>query len=258
MKSMRVVIVDDEPLGRRGVRLLLSNYRDVEIVAEAQDGRQAVRLLRKLEPDVVFLDVQMPEIDGFEVLRRLRGFRMPWVIFITAYDSFAIRAFDANALDYLVKPLREDRFEQALSRVRNRMQSEEAVRSAERLNALLDARNRETPEQASLDRLLVPDGNGAVLIGLDEIDWVEANDYYAAIHTRGRRILMRESLDELEARLGSGFVRAHRSAIVNLSRVEELRLKTRSAFLLLEDGTRVRVSRRRREIVHRAVEQFSR
>src|SRR5690349_4021215 len=180
MKCMRVVIVDDEPLARRGVRLLLSNHRDVEIVGVAKDGREAVRLLRRLEPDVVFLDVQMPEMDGFEVLRRLRGYRMPWVIFITAYDSFAIRAFDANALYYLVKPLNEDRFEEALCRARSRLQSEEAARSAERLNALLDARDGQMPDQPSGDRLLVRDGHGAVLIGLDEIDWVEADDYYAA------------------------------------------------------------------------------
>jgi two-component system LytT family response regulator len=252
MREIRAVIADDEPLARRGIRQLLAPHRDVAVVAEARNGRETVRALRALQPDLLFLDVQMPELDGFGVLREHGAAHMPAVIFVTAYDEFAVRAFDAHALDYLVKPVGEARFAEALERARERLRSADAVELSRRLSALLAAHERaRAASRAATQRLLVPTSAGGLVLDADEIDWIEADDYYAAIHARGRRHLIRESLASLEHRLDGGrFVRAHRSAIVNIDRVRELRGEpTGETVLVLRDGTRVPVSRRRREQV---------
>jgi two-component system LytT family response regulator len=260
--EIRAVIADDEPLARRGIRQLLAPHRDVTIVAEARNGVETVRALRTLQPDLLFLDVQMPELDGFGVLREVGAEHMPAVIFVTAYDDFAVRAFEANALDYLVKPVEEARFAQALERTRERLRSAEAVAVSRKLSALLALHERgRGASGASAARLLVPTSNGELVLDTDEIDWIEADDYYAAIHARGRRHLIRESLASLEQRLDAGqFVRAHRSAIVNVDRVRELRSANESAaetVLILRDGTRVPVSRRRREQVAAALRRLN-
>jgi two-component system LytT family response regulator len=250
MREIRALIIDDEPLARRGIRQLLGREMDVTVVGEARNGREALRSLRTLSPDLVFLDVQMPEVDGFGVIRAYGPERMPAVIFVTAYDAFAVRAFDAHAIDYLVKPLREARFAEAVQRVRDRLRSADAVALSRQLSALLattePAGDAQQPVVAR--RIVVPTSTGDLVLDPDEIDWIEADDYYAAIHTRGRRHLIRESLSSLETRLDvTRFVRAHRSAIVNLDRVREYR--TGEWSLLLRDGTRIAVSRRRREQV---------
>lgn len=257
---IRAVVADDEPLARRGIRQLLAAHGDVSLVAEARNGREAVDALRTLDPDLLFLDVQMPELDGFGVLRARGAERMPAVIFVTAHDEFAVRAFDAHALDYLVKPVEEARFAGALERVRERLRSREALAASDRLAALLAMHERRTSsraggaaERSSTRRLLVPTATGDLLISVEEIDWIEADDYYAAIHARGRRHLLRESLAALEERLdGARFVRVHRKALVNIDRVRELRAPAAGEMLLvLRDGTRVPVSRRRRDEVLR-------
>jgi len=232
VSKMRVVIVDDEPLARRGIRQLLAAHDDVEVAGEARNGRDAVRVLDALRPDLVFLDVQMPEIDGFEVLRRLDPKLALEVIFVTAYDTFAVRAFESRALDYLVKPVQEARFNEAMARARERR----------RLKA-------EHP------RRLVIGANGSdLLLDMAEVVWIEADDYYAAIHARGRRHLLRESLASLESRLDERrFVRVHRSAIVNLEQVREIGETT----IVLRDGTQLPLSRRRREQVAEAVRRFA-
>jgi two-component system LytT family response regulator len=258
---MRVVIVDDEPLARRGIRQLLKPHPDVDVVGEARNGREAVRVLRTLEPDLVFLDVQMPEMDGFAVLRQLD--RVPAVIFVTAYDSFAVRAFETHALDYLVKPVHEQRFHDSLQRARARMRSDDALALSDRLATLLGspASAESAPERADQARRLVVTVNGAdLLLDPGEIEWIEADDYYAAVHTRGRRHLIRESLDSLARRLDpSRFVRVHRSAIVNLANVREIRSeRDGAAAIVLLDGTRVALSRRRRELVAEAIRRFAR
>ena len=253
MREIRALIVDDEPLARRGIRQLLEKEEDITVVGEARNGREALRALRSLGPDLVFLDVQMPEVDGFGVLRAYGPERMPAVIFVTAYDAFAVRAFDAHALDYLVKPLREARFAEAVQRARERVRSADAVALSRQLSALLAANDaaRLTPVPETTRRIVVPTATGELVLEASEIDWIEADDYYAAVHTRGRRHLIRESLSSLETRLDAArFVRAHRSAIVNLDRVRELRTEgPGDCALLLRDGTRVPVSRRRREHV---------
>ena len=252
MDKIRAIIADDEPLARRGIRQLLGPHADVEVVAEARNGREAVRALRELKPDLLFLDVQMPEMDGFEVLREIGPKHMPAVIFVTAYDEFAVRAFDTHALDYLVKPLQEARFARALERMRERLRSSEAVELSRSLSALLANSEKERARQ----RILVPTSTGGLLLDVDEIDWIEADDYYAAIHAGRKRHLIRESLTSLDHRLDRArFLRTHRSAIVNVDRVRELRNEAGKTWLLLRDGSRVPVGRRRRDAVTRLLRQ---
>jgi two-component system LytT family response regulator len=243
MNKIRAIIADDEPLARRGIRQLLGPHRDIAVVAEARNGRETVRALRALKPDLLFLDVQMPGLNGFGVLREIGAKFMPAVIFVTAYDEFAVRAFDAHALDYLVKPLEEARFVEALERMRERLRSAKAVDLSRKLAALLATREKDRAQQ----RIVVPTARGDLVIDADEINWIEADDYYAAIHARQGRHLIRESLTSLEQRLDSTrFVRPHRSAIVNIDRVRELRSQGGETSLVLRNGVRVPVSRRRR------------
>lgn len=253
MSKIRAVIADDEPLARRGIRQMLAPHDDVEVVAEARDGRETVRALRELKPDLVFLDVQMPEMDGFAVVREIGATLMPAVIFVTAYDEFAVRAFDMHALDYLVKPLEKERFAQALERMRERLRSATAVDLSRKLAALLATRELERAKQ----RIVSPTARGKLVIEADEIDWIEADDYYAAIHAGQGRHLIRESLTSLEQRLESSqFVRIHRSVIVNVDRVCELRREAGEILLVLRNGVRVPVSRRQRARVARLLRRI--
>ena len=250
MDNIRSIIADDEPLGRRGIRQLLIRHPDIEVLAETRNGRETVRAIRELRPQLLFLDVQMPELDGFDVLREIGPRAMPAVIFVTAHDEFAVRAFDAHALDYLVKPLEEKRFAEALERMRERIRSVKAVDESKKLSALLAARDQERSKQ----RIMVPTSAGDLVLDADEIDWIEADDYYAAVHARHGRHLIRESLASLEQRLDSSrFLRAHRSAIVNVDRVREMTSDQGETLLVLSDGVRVPVSRRRRAQVTRAL-----
>ena len=261
--QIRALIADDEPLARRGIRQLLGSHADVTVVGESRDGRETLRALHALAPDLVFLDVQMPHLSGFDVLRAHGASRLPMVVFVTAYDEFAVRAFEAHAIDYLVKPVSESRFDDAMGRIRERRRSERALEVTQRLEALLAARESDRtpdPERAGAPRpaarrLVVPTASGEVVLDASEVDWIRAEDYYAAIHARGRRHLIRESLASLERRLDPrSFVRVHRSAIVALDRVRELRSAGLGEWVLvLRDGTRVPVSRRRREHVVEAI-----
>jgi two-component system LytT family response regulator len=246
MPGIKTIIVDDEPLARRGLRQLLASHTDFKVIAEARNGVEAISAVRSLRPDLLFLDVQMPEPDGFGVLKEIGPSLMPLVIFVTAYDEFAVRAFDAYALDYLVKPIQEKRFIEAIGRVRERISSNEAVAMSGRLAELLEERRREAFKQ----RVVVPTSSGELLLDASEIDWIEADDYYAAIHAGNRRHLIRESLLSLETRLDPAqFVRTHRSAIVNIARVREVRNESTEMVLVLRDGQSVPVSRRRREFL---------
>ena len=246
MHEIKTIIVDDEPLARRGLRQLLASHTDFKVVAEARNGVDAISAVRSLDPDLLFLDVQMPEPDGFGVLKEIGPAQMPLVVFVTAYDDFAVRAFDAYALDYLVKPIQEKRFIKAIERVRERIRSNEAVAMSGKLAQLLEEQRREALKQ----RVVVPTNAGELLLDAAEIDWIEADDYYAAIHAGNRRHLIRESLLSLETRLDPAkFVRTHRSAIVNIARVREVRNEATEMVLVLRDGQCVRVSRRRREFL---------
>lgn len=224
MAEIRALLVDDEPLARRGIRQLLTPYPDVVVVGECRDGREALRSLKRLHPDLVFLDVAMPGLGGMDVIRHFGASNMPVTVFVTAHDEFAVQAFEAQALDYLVKPLGEARFRATMSRVMERMRL--------RLPA----------------RIAVPTTRGELLLDAGEIDWIEAQDDHAAIHAGTRRYRVRQSLAAFESRLDPArFARVHRSAIVRLDQVRELKADGhgRNASLTLRDGTELPVSRRR-------------
>jgi two-component system LytT family response regulator len=252
-QTIRALIVDDEPLARRGIVQLLSAHSDIVVAGEARNGREAIHAIRTLGPDLVFLDVQMPELDGLGVLNQVGPQDMPLVIFVTAYDEFAVKAFDAHAIDYLVKPIQEARFNEALERTRARLRAVEAVALSQKYEALLS-----TSELRARRRLLVPTSSGEILFEVQEIDWIEADDYYAAIHIKGKRHLIREALASLEHRLDTDqFLRVHRSAIVNIERVREVKSDNAGTTnLILRDGTVVPVSRRRRAQVNQRLRTF--
>lgn len=242
MAEIRALICDDEPLARRGVRQLLVRHPDVVVVGEARDGREALRALDTLTPDLLFLDVQMPELDGFDVVRARGPERMPPVIFVTAYDEFAVRAFEVSALDYLVKPLNEARFDAALARARRQIRDADALALSRKLAALLGSDTKAESDVPTDTRIAVRTESGTLVLDARNIDWIGAEDYYAAVHTGGKRYLVRESLSSLEQRLDPAvFTRIHRSALVNIDRIRELR----ASFVILRDGTRLPVSRRK-------------
>jgi two-component system LytT family response regulator len=260
MSLIRVLIADDEPLARRGIRNFLNDFSDVEICGEARHGAEAVRLIQERRPDLVFLDVQMPEADGFEVLRQSEF--IPAVIFITAYDAFAVKAFDASAVDYLVKPVHEARFRIAFEKMRNRLKSQEALELSACISALLESHGRTFPAPSAPShsrRIIVMDGSSEVVLDPKQIIWIEAEDYYAAIHVGSKRYLLRESLSSLSRRLDrSEFSRVHRTALVNLAHVREISVAhDGQPTILLNSGTRIPMSRRRRAEVYHAVQSFA-
>jgi len=247
---IRTLIVDDEPLARRRVRDLLSREPDVEIVGEAHDGPAAVSLVRELMPDLLFLDVQMPELDGFGVLEQVGHRRIPALVFVTAYDRFALRAFEAHALDYLLKPYDDQRFAAALQRVREQLRNRSADDLERRVRDLLaDVRGG----ASRLERLAVQSGSRSVLVPVSEIDWIEAEGKYVRLHVGERSYLLRDSMRRLESVLDPRhFLRIHRSTIVNVERVREVEAFFRGEFILfLRDGTQLRSGRSYRGGVQR-------
>ena len=246
MSALRVLLVDDEPLVRRGIRAFLADEREVEVVGEARNGTEAVSAIDAHAPDLVFLDVQMPGLDGFGVVAEVGLERMPAVVFVTAFDEYALRAFDVHAVDYLLKPFDEPRFRTALARARERIaaraRSAPAPAPAPELAALL-AELRPRAEYA--ERLLVKGNERVVVVAVDDLDSVEAADNYVRLQTRAGRHLMRETIKGLEARLDPRrFARIHRSTIVNLARVRELQpLFNGEMAVVLKDGTTLTMSR---------------
>jgi two-component system LytT family response regulator len=225
---VNVLIVDDEPLARKAIRMLVEEDPELKVVGECS-GVDAAETIGREKPDILFLDIQMPEVNGFEVLERAGFHNVPAIVFVTAYDQYALRAFEVHALDYLLKPFDDRRFYAALLRAK------EQARARGRLEYVR--------------RFLVRTRGKVVLIQVDDIDWIEAADYYVSIHAGGKTHLLRETMAEIEGRLDpERFVRVHRSAIVNLTRVRELHPLFRgdSAIVLL-DGTQLRLSRARRD-----------
>ena len=239
MTTCRVLIVDDEPLARVSVRTLLAREPDITVVGEYADGPSAVEAIRAERPDLVFLDVQMPGLDGFGVIREVGPERMPVTVFVTAFDTFAVRAFEARALDYLVKPFSDERFAATLARARE-------LKFTQQLAQLLADR---VAAGTYTTHLLVPNGTRTMVVAVDTIDWIGADDYYAVLHVGPRVHLLRQTLTALAAELDPRrFVRVHRSAIVNLRFIRALE-KTRDGgtALVLADGVAVPVSRSGRE-----------
>lgn len=240
--EVRVVLADDEPLVRRGLTAFISAEPGLTIVGEARNGLEAVDVIRAERPDLVFLDVQMPELDGFGVLDALEGEPLPAIVFVTAYDEYAIRAFDVHAVDYLLKPFDEERFRVALRRVRSRLGEHRQQSLDERLEAVL-AELRAREQYA--DRLLVKNGGRVTVVQVDDVDWIEAADNYVRVHTSRGRYLMREPIKVLERKLNPRhFARVHRSAIVNLARVRELQpLFSGEYAIILSTGAKLTLSR---------------
>lgn len=242
MSVVRAVVVDDEPLVREELRNFLAEREEIVVVGEAGDGAQAVALLRGLEPDIVFLDVQMPELDGLEVLEALDEEERPPVVFVTAFDEYALTAFQLDAIDYLRKPFDQDRLEECLERIRRRLFVTRGPETAE-------GGGGEGPEPGSIRRFLVRTRGTTLVVRARDVDWFEAHDNYVRLHVGEKVHLVRSQLTALEDGLDRRrFVRVHRSAIVNLERVTELEpLRTGDCDLFLEDGTVVRMSRRYRQ-----------
>jgi two-component system, LytTR family, response regulator len=229
--SIRALVVDDEPLARRNLIVLLNRDPDIGSVAECGSGLEAIEEIRRSKPDVVFLDVQMPECDGFDVLELLGGDVPPAIVFVTAYDEYALRAFEAGALDYLLKPFDDARFGLALNRAKDR----------------LAHRMPQQPQTA--ERLVVRNREQVLFLNVSDIDWIEAAGYYACLHVGRDTHILRRSLSELEQDLGDGkFIRIHRSIIVNLDRIHGLELQDGGDYeVVLQSKIRLRLSRRFRK-----------
>jgi two-component system, LytTR family, response regulator len=231
--KIRTLIVDDEPLARSNIRVLLRLDPEIEIVGECGSGADALAEIRSETPDLVFLDVQMPECDGFDVLERLGAQLPPAIVFVTAHDQYALRAFEAGALDYLLKPFDNGRFERALIRAKQRVLT-----------------GKELPHDQ--ERLVIKSVGQISFVKISEIDWIEAADYYACLHVGARTHLLRRSISELEQELNPAmFCRIHRSTIVNLNRVRSLEVSAAGEYeVVLDNGSSLRLSRRYRKRLH--------
>jgi two-component system, LytTR family, response regulator len=227
---IRALVVDDEPLARSNILYLLRANPEVEILGECESANAALEAIRAQKPDLVFLDVRMPEYDGFDILEMLGADTPPAVIFVTAHDQYALKAFDTGALDYLLKPFNNARFARALDRARQRI-----------------AHRREAP--ARTERFTIKSAGHVLFLPVSEVDWIEAADYYASLHVGEKTHLLRRSMNDLESDMDPAqFCRIHRSTIVNLARVRELRFDSDAEYeLVLADGTKLRLSRRYRK-----------
>jgi two-component system LytT family response regulator len=243
MTSIRTLIADDEPLARERVRSLLADQPGISVVAEAHDGDQAVAQILEQQPDLVFLDVQMPKRTGFEVIQAVGADHMPAVVFVTAYDQYAIKAFDVHAVDYLLKPFDRERFEGAVDRARRHFDAESGGALKSQLMRLVqELQPQSTPRQ---ERLIVKTGGRLFFLRTDEVDWIEAAGNYVRLHVGKDAHLLRETMNSIEARLDPKiFLRIHRSRIVNMDRVKELHPWFNGDYaVILRDGTKLMLSR---------------
>jgi two-component system LytT family response regulator len=246
MKRIRTLVVDDEPLARERLTGLLFNEPDIEIVGQCRDGEEAITSIMDLSPDLVFLDVQMPHMNGFEVIDAVGNERMPLVIFVTAFDQHALKAFQVRALDYLLKPFDRERFAEALQRARKQIDREETGDLGRRLIALVKDLRKDHPKT---ERLVVKSGGRLFFLRADEIDWIEAAGNYVRLHVGNTSHLLRETMNAIEGRLDpEKFFRIHRSRIVNMERIQELQPWLNGEYsVLLRTGTRLTLSRGYRE-----------
>ena len=239
--KIRALIVDDEPLARRRIRRMLAHHADVEIIGDSANGGDAILLIRNQAPDLVFLDVLMPEMDGFAVLEALDAEALPLIIFVTAYDQYALRAFEVYALDYLLKPFDRQRFDKALQRAKARLANERSDIN-QRALALLEELRAQT---SHVERMVIKSGGRAFFLKTDEIDWIEAEGKYVRLHVGKESYLVREAISGLESQLDpKKFLRIHRSTIVNIDRVRELQPWFHNEYrVILRDGTELMLSR---------------
>jgi two-component system LytT family response regulator len=244
--KIRTLVVDDEPMARERILSLLTQENDVEVIGECGDGVQAVSVIQQHSPDLVFLDVQMPGCDGFGVIQHIGADRMPTVVFVTAYDEYALKAFEVHALDYLLKPFGKDRFQETLKHAREHLERRRAGDLGRRLLALVHDLK---PEPQRLDRLVVKSGGRVFFLRTDEIDWIEAAGNYVRLHLGEESHLFRETMNGMESRLdGRRFARIHRSRIVNTERIKELQPWFNGEYVvILRNGARLTLSRGYRE-----------
>jgi len=262
-EKLKAIIVDDEELARQGLAMRLAEHKEVEVVQDCQSGREAIEAIVEHEPDVVFLDIQMPGMNGFDVLKALAGKRMPMIVFVTAYDEYAVRAFDAHAIDYLLKPIDENRLEEALSHIREQWEQREAVQHRTRLLEIvaemsgedcvsLDEiieKGRDAVGQKYLSKLPIKDGRITVRVEVRDINWIDAAGDYMCVHANGVTHILRGTMKKLEDCLDPKFFqRIHRSTIVNIDRVKEVRSHMNGEyFLSLDNGIELKLSRHYKE-----------
>jgi two-component system LytT family response regulator len=250
MKSefVKVLIVDDEPLARSLIIELLKGFEEFQIIGECSNGKEALKVIKRNSPDLVFLDVQMPEMDGFAVLKEIQDEALPAIVFVTAYDQYAIKAFDFHAVDYLLKPFSKSRFEKALLRAKERIlehsPSDDITRR--QISSLLENYQNQA---APLKRLFLKDRGKIILLDPETINWIEADDKYIRLHTAEKKYLIRQTLNAVEAELNPHvFARIHRSYIVNLTRISELHPMFNGEYvLILGDGSKLTLSRNYRD-----------
>jgi len=256
---LKTIIVDDEALARRGLKLRLSAREDVDVVAEAKNGREALKLIAEHKPNLVFLDIQMPGMDGFDLLRELPQEDMPIIVFVTAFNDYAIKAFEANALDYLLKPIEDSRLAEALDRVKESLDQRRAMEHKKSLLKLvgditgeplasmeeLDARGVDKLKKKEVPRLAIKDGGTTTWVPQDKIEWIDAAGDYMCVHSEGETLIMRMTMKMLEESLDPEYLqRIHRSTIVNIHKVTGMRSHINGEyFLTLEGGNTVKLSR---------------
>src|ERR1044071_428945 len=248
-QCIRVLIVDDEPLARERIRDMLEADNRVEIIGECSNGEQAIEVIQQLAPDLVFLDVEMPGKDGFAVLEALDPDRLPVVIFVTAYDQYAVRAFEFNALDYLLKPFDQERFNKALGRAVANIQADKSDNVSERILKTLEEMKA---RPVHLERLVIKMNGHVFFVKTEEIDWLEAEGNYVRLHAGKESYLLRDTISALEGQLDpKRFVRVHRSAIVNVDRIQELQAWFHGEYrIILREGVQLTLSRSYREKLH--------
>ena len=267
---LKALIVDDEQLARRGLEIRLKKYADIDICAQSRNGREALAHVREHSPDLMFLDVQMPGMNGFDVLRHLSGNAMPAIVFVTAYDEFALKAFDANAIDYLLKPINDDRLDEAIRRARRTADARLAhAHRTKLLKFVCELTGRELtlesalaeatdPEHRYPQRLAIRDGSRTNCVDMSAIDWIDAAGDYMCVHAKGDTYVLRGTMKRLEQLLDpTVFVRVHRSAIVNRNRVTEMRPhRNGEYFLRLGDDTELKLSRTYKANLERLAERL--
>lgn len=253
--AIRTLIVDDEPLARSHLRSLLSHDQEIEVVGECGSGAEAVDAIRRDDPDLVLLDIQIPELDGFEVIREIGVDEMPVVLFVTAYDEHALRAFEAQALDYLMKPVNRERFRNAVRRAKELIRGSRNGAMREPLARLLESIQ---PRSEPLDRLALRLDGRILFLRIEQIDWIEAADDYVRLHVGKQTLEHRDTLTRLESRLPSDrFLRIHRSTIVNVDRIREMQPWFQGDYvLIMHDGTRLTTGRSYRERLKALLERW--
>lgn len=244
--GITAVVADDEALARKFIRRLLKDDEEIEVIGECANGKEAAAMIKKQRPDLVFLDVQMPELDGFGVLEAIGNERWPQVIFTTAYEQYAIRAFELHALDYLLKPFDQTRFKDAMQHAKERLRSGVDKEARSQINALLESIKKKSQY---LDRLVIKSGGRITFLQTDEINWIESDDKYVHLHTGKTTPMVRQTLSAMEAQLDPNkFRRIHRSTIVNVARIQELQpMFNGEHSVLMSDGAKLTLSRNYRD-----------